>query len=54
VYSVLREIWEQTEQSVDNPFTWSEAKSSIDSARRFVGPKIEAQLALINQLRAGS
>jgi hypothetical protein len=53
VHSVLCEIWQRTEQSVD-PFTWSEAMSCIDSARRFVGPKIEARLAWINQLRAGS
>jgi hypothetical protein len=54
VHSVLYEIWQRTGQPVGDPFTWSEAISCIKSARRFVGPKIEAQLAWINQLRGQS
>jgi hypothetical protein len=54
VHSVLYQIWQRTDLSAGHPFTWSEAMSCIDSARCFVGPKIEAQLIWINQLRAGS
>jgi hypothetical protein len=47
VHSTMYQIWQRTARFVD-PFTWSEAMSCIDSARCFVGPKIEAQLAWLN------
>jgi hypothetical protein len=54
VRQIIQDVWQATEQLPGDPFTLSEAMSCINSARRFVGPKIEAQLAEINQLRGES
>ena len=50
VRSIMYEIWLKTEQ-LGHTFAWSEAMDCINSALRYVGPRVEEEIAWMRDLR---
>jgi hypothetical protein len=50
VHSIMYDVWLKTEQLGD-AFAWSEAMACINSAVRYVGPRVEEEIAWLRDLR---